>query len=128
MAAIYAGINGWSYFTDAIGERLLKSEVVYAGASYCFALARFRSDASADYLKQYLDIWLKRPECWYDQNHALSALLWLDHIQGSNEAAIYLSADGPWTRFVQNKPHWNLERTRQTFFTTMEFCQEQFPA
>lgn len=127
MAAIYAGINGWSDFTDAIGERLLKSEVVYAGASYCFALARFSSDEAVTYLKRYLDIWLRRPECWYDQNHALSALLWLDQVWGSDEATAYLSANGPWMRFVESKPNWDLERTRQHFFDTITFCQEQFP-
>lgn len=127
MAAVYAGINGWSDFTDAIGERLLKSEVAYAGASYCFALARFSSDEAVTYLKHYLNIWLDRPECWFDQQHALSALLWLDQVRGSDEAAAYLTVDGPWMRFVENKPHWDLERTRRAFFETMKFCQEQFP-
>ncbi len=127
MAAIYAGVNAWSGFTDAIGGHLLKSEVCFAGASYCFALARFGSDDAVFYLKQYLDIWLRRPECWYDQSHALAALLWLDRIRGTDDAAAYLANGGIWECFVQNKPHWDLQRTRLTFFETMKFCQEQFP-
>ena len=33
MAAIYAGLNTWSEFTEALGGHLLKSEVCCAGAS-----------------------------------------------------------------------------------------------
>jgi len=127
MAAVYAGINGWSDSTGAIGERLLRSEVVYAGASYCFALARFGSDNAVSYLKQYLDIWLRRPERWFDQNHALAALLWLDQVRGTDDAALYLADGGLWECFVQNKPQWDLQHTRRSFFETMKFCQEQFP-
>ena len=127
MAAVYAGIKRWNYFTAAIGENLVESKVCCAGASYCFALARFNSEASVNYLKQYLDIWLEQPECWYDQQHVLSALLWLDQVRGSEEAAPYMTANGPWLRFVSNKPYWDLEQTRQSFSETMMFCQEQFP-
>ena len=127
MAALYAGINGWSCFTSDIGGLLLKSELTYAGANYCIALARFGSDEAVAYLKQYLDIWLGRPDCWYDQNHALSALLWLDQMRGTDEATIYVTAGGLWEQFVENKPNWDLERTKQRFFDTMQFCQEQFP-
>ena len=78
-----------------IGENLVESKVCFAGAFYCFALARFNSEASVNYLKQYLDIWLERPEGWYDQQHTLSALLWLDQVRGSEKAAPYMTADGP---------------------------------
>ncbi len=127
MAAIYAGVNAWPEFTDALGGRLLKSEVCYAGASYCFALARFGSDDAVSYLKQYLDIWLRRPERWFDQHHALAALLWFDQVRGTDEAAVYLADGGLWECFVQNKPNWDLERTKRMFCSTMKFCQEQFP-
>jgi hypothetical protein len=112
----FAGLKKWSEQADTIGKCLLKSEMVYAGQGYCFAMARFANPASIVYLLEYLDRYLKEIDCEYDQAWALSALRWIDNAQGSKYSEGYLLEGGLWEQFVMNKPNWDIEAKTRHFF------------
>lgn len=123
----FAGLKGWRQFESVIGQLLLASELCYAGQGYCFALACFADEPSRGYLTQYLDHYLARPELYYDQTEALCALMWVDDRHGTQFAAPYVEPDGPWERFIANKPHgWDLAQRRERFWQTMAYCRENF--
>jgi hypothetical protein len=111
--AYYAAINDYRQFEDVIGAHLLKSEVCFAGAGYCVALASFGSSDAKSYLKRYLDYYLGRPDLFFDQAEALCALKYIDPI-----AAI--AFQDRWTVFVADKSNWSLEETNVRFHKTME--------
>lgn len=121
-----AGLARWPQFTDAIGAQLLLSRCCYAGQGYCFALARFADEASAQYLVRYLDTYLARPELYYDQAWAMSALLWLDEQLGTAYGQRFLVSGGPWELFVADKLNeyggWDLARHRQRFAALMHYA------
>lgn len=104
VGAYFAAIKGYEEFTDIMGVHLLQSEVCYAGYGYALAFAVFGSERAQDYLKAYLEYYLKRPELWYDQADALAAL----HLMDSAEAATYLAS---WQSFIVDKPNHRLEDT-----------------
>ena len=90
VGAYFVAIKGYEELTDIIGVHLLQSEVCYAGAGYALALAMFESERAQDYLKAYLEFYLKQPDLWYDQA----------------EATTYSAS---WQAYIVNKPNHNLE-------------------
>jgi hypothetical protein len=104
VGAYFAAIKGYDELTDIMGVHLLQSEVCYAGAGYALAFAMFQSERARDYLKAYLDYYLKQPDLWYDQADVLAAL----HLLDPAEAATY---DASWQAFIINKPNHRLEET-----------------
>lgn len=54
-------------FRERLGELLSGSELTYAGQGYCFALARLGTAKDAELLVAYLERWLPRVDCRYDQ-------------------------------------------------------------
>lgn len=104
-------------FEEIIGNHLLKSEVCYSGSGYCLALATFGTENSKNFLKKYLDYYLTRKDLWFDQGDALSALFWMDE----NEAEKY---EIIWQDFVADKPHWNLEKSKERFAESMKILDE----
>lgn len=123
----FAGLLRWHQFTDAIGAALLLSRTCYAGQGYCFALARFADEASARWLGRYLDTYLARPELYYDQAWAMSALLWVDEQLGSAYGQRFLAPGGLWDAFVADKQtasgSWNLTWHRQHFAALMHYVE-----
>lgn len=79
-AAWFAGLNKQGSFIPAIGERLLASEMVYAGEGYCMALGLIASDECARLLRSYLNTYLPLNGRVYNQDWAIGALA---HIEGS---------------------------------------------
>ena len=125
----FAGLKGWTQFEDRIGELLLASEVTYAGAGHCFAMACFADDKSRQYLIEYLDIYLRQPEKEYDQLDAILALIWIDQKQGANNATQFLSPGGLWETFTADwNDTWDLDKFKMRFWRTMEYCQANFGA
>jgi hypothetical protein len=106
----------WGQFEGTIGELLLRSEVCYAADGYCVALASFATPGTIDYLKRYLEFYLRRPDLWFDQDDAMAALCWLDQQQGSDYASPFLPL---WSDFVANKPNWDLEGSKEAFARQM---------
>ncbi|GLV79928.1 DUF6000 family protein [Streptomyces hygroscopicus] len=102
-AAWLIGISRRDQFRERLGTMLLASELVYAGQSYCFALARLGAEQDAEILTSYLDHYLPRDDCQYDQPWALGALLHIDELQGANHASRFLQPDGLWQHWAKGR-------------------------
>jgi hypothetical protein len=113
VGAYFAAIKGYEELTDIMGVHLLQSEVCYAGAGYALAFAVFRSERAQDYLKAYLEYYLKQPDLWYDQADVLAAL----HIIAPAEAANYTTS---WESYTVDKPNHKLEDTIDWMKMSME--------
>ncbi|MCO5968904.1 DUF6000 family protein [Actinoallomurus soli] len=97
-AAWLIGLGRRTGFRRTLGDLLLAGELVYAGQGYCFALARFGAPEDAEILTAYLDRYLPRGDCHYNQDSAIGALLHLDARLGTTHAQRFLCADGLWHR------------------------------
>lgn len=126
VGGVFAAIKNYVEFKDNIGKLLLKSELSYAGTSYCLALAAFESDDTNSYLKRYLEHYLDKKELYFEQGVAMAALNWIDQKHNSNELDIYLIR---WKKFTEDKPSWNLEQFITNFNKQMDsimFLREKF--
>ncbi|MER5276296.1 DUF6000 family protein [Streptomyces sp. NPDC002809] len=98
------GFDRRDHFRDVLADLLLTSQFCFAGQGHCFALARFGTDEDAEYLAVYLDRYLRRPDCEYDQHWAISALLHIDSLTGSEHATRFLVPGGLWDQWVEALP------------------------
>jgi hypothetical protein len=117
VGAYFAAIKGYEELMDIIGVHLLQSEVCYAGAGYALAFAMFQSERAQDYLKAYLEYYLKRPDLWYDQADVLAAL----HPIAPVEAANYTTS---WESYTVDKPNHKLEDTIDWMKMSMEKVEQ----
>jgi len=117
VGALFAAIKLECEFEDAIGHLLLRSDVCFAGHSYCLALANFASDKAVDYLKEYLDYYLLQIDLWFDQIWAMAALEYLGNIKDVDYTSSYAET---WGKFVENKQNWNLKESIDRFCQEME--------
>lgn len=104
--AFFSAITNQTQFIDIIGTHLLKSEVCYAGGIYCKVFASFNLPKCVDYLNQYLDYYLTKPDLWFDQRDAMEAILYLDTLNSTNHFDRHFNN---WTEFIKNKPYWDKE-------------------
>jgi hypothetical protein len=74
-------------FQDLIGRLLLRSDVCFAGAGYCLALAMIGTDTARDFLIRYLEYYLTRPDLHFDQHPAHAALCCMDMARGQRPGA-----------------------------------------
>ncbi|MGH3393005.1 MAG: DUF6000 family protein [Actinomadura sp.] len=95
-AAWLIGVDRRTKFRQALADLLLESALVYAGEGYCFALARFGQPEDADILAAYLDRFLPRKDCHYNQDWAIGALLHLDQKLGTTHAQRFIAPEGTW--------------------------------
>lgn len=114
-AAWLIGLDRRTRFRPVLGDLLLNSELVYCGQGYCFALARFGQPEDADILTTYLDRYLPRTDCPYDQEWAIGALLHLDERLGTDHAERFLAPSGAWHRsaFAGRDPSECRRRTKE---------------
>ncbi|MCX5097206.1 DUF6000 family protein [Streptomyces sp. NBC_00365] len=98
-AAWLIGFDRREHFRDILGDLLLAGQFCFSGQGYRFALARFGTDEDALHLTAYLDRYLQRPDCQYDQHWAISALLHVDSRTGSEHAARILVSGGLWDQW-----------------------------
>lgn len=117
VGAYFAAIKGYEDLTDILGLHLLQSEVCYAGAGYALAFAMFQIERAQDYLKAYLDYYLKQPCLWYDQADVLAAL----HLLDPAEAANYTAS---WQAYIINKPNHRLEDTSNWLRKSIEMVEK----
>ena len=112
VAADFAALENLQAIEESIGHLLLRSEVCYAGAEYCLALASFNTKKSFDFLREYLDYYLKQKDLYFDQGAALGAIAYLDDV---NETQIIAEMMPAWINYVKNKPHLSSEKSIQFF-------------
>ncbi|WKX74011.1 DUF6000 family protein [Streptomyces sp. XD-27] len=98
-AAWLIGLDRRYWFRDILSDLLLASRLCYSGQGYCFALARFATAEDAEHLVAYLDRYLRRADCQYDQRWAISALLHIDSRNGSQHADRFLAPGGLWEQW-----------------------------
>ncbi|MFD0340302.1 DUF6000 family protein [Streptomyces sp. NPDC127117] len=97
-------VAGRTEFRSRIGELLLASGGPYGGA-YCITLATFGTSADADLVCRYLERYLPRPDLVYDRTFALSTLLHLDAVLGTERASPYLAVGGLWQQWTDATPN-----------------------
>ncbi len=114
-AAWLIGLGERTQFRRTFADLLLESELCYAGQGYCFAFTRFGKPEDADILVAYLDRYLPRSDCHYDQDWAIGALLHLDQKLGTEHAQRFLTSGGLWSRsaFADRDPFTCQRATEQ---------------
>ena len=115
-AAYLVALTNRDTFTNQIGRLLLRSDVCYAGMAYCLALAEVNSDEAVSFIDEYLSYYLTRIDLWFDQADAMAALAYLDRINGTSHQLRHIAA---WSRFVEDKPNWNLDKSIGRFEESM---------
>lgn len=118
--AFFSAITNQTQFIDTIGIHLLKCEVCYAGGIYCQVFASFNLPKCVDYLNLYLDYYLKKPGLWFDQRHAMEAILYLDKLNATNHFDKHVNN---WNEFIKNKPHWDKEIKTDTLEKQLNVIQ-----
>ena len=98
--AFFAALKRFNSLEDHIGRLLLRSDLCFAGKLYCVALAEFNTPIGLDYLKRYLEYYLTRPDLDYDQGDAMSALAYLDTINGTKHFDCFQSL---WKSYIEAK-------------------------
>ncbi|WP_405652757.1 DUF6000 family protein [Streptomyces sp. NBC_00019] len=118
-------VAGRTEFRSRIGELLLASGGPYGGA-YCITLATIGTSADADLVCRYLDRYLPQPELAYDRTFALSTLLHLDAVLGTERASPYLAAGGLWQQWTDATPNtvWHPQEYRQVVDQLCSFASE----
>lgn len=126
----FAGLGGLVECRDQVGARLVASQTCFAGQAHAFAMACFADDASAEFLVEYLNIYLRQPECEYDQDWAMPALMWVDEQRGSERAQAFVAPGGLWDAFTAERSQgtWALETCRARFWLRMNYCRQHFMA
>ncbi|MEV7001753.1 DUF6000 family protein [Streptomyces sp. NPDC093982] len=124
-ASWLVAVAGRTEFRSRIGELLLASGGPYGGA-YCITLATFGTSADADLVCRYLDRYLPQPELGYDRTFALSTLLHLDAVLGTERASPYLAAGGLWQQWTDATPNvvWDPQEYRHVVDQLCSFARE----
>jgi hypothetical protein len=123
----FAGLKQFRECQSAIGELLLASKFCFAGQSHAFAMACFATEHSAEYLRRYLQKFLRKPECHYDQGWAMAALMWIDNQRSTEFAEEFLLPGGLWDEFA-GQTGGALDEYKSDFWKVMECCNRHFGA
>ncbi|MFC5105792.1 DUF6000 family protein [Kibdelosporangium philippinense] len=128
-AAWLAGLSHRTQYRDRIGEKLLASEMTYAGQGFCLALARFSGREDAWRLVAYLSHFLPQSACRYDQTWAMGALMHLDARLGTREADRFIGEGGLWKRWAAALParEQDPEHHHMMFSHVYSFSEECIP-
>jgi hypothetical protein len=90
VGSFFTSIKNKVEFVDIIGVHLLKSEVCFAGNQYAISLSYFNTEKSIYYLNEYLDYYLLHPELYFNQSACMSAIKYLDRVNGTNDISRHL--------------------------------------
>ncbi|MDN5479807.1 MAG: DUF6000 family protein [Chryseobacterium sp.] len=111
VGAYLSTIKNYENQIDIIGVHLLKSELCYAGDLYALVFAFYNNQKTIDYLNQYLDYYLQKPQLYFDQERVMEALVYLDGINGTNNYSKHLTQ---WEKMLQERHEISKIRNRQT--------------
>ena len=112
VGALFSAIKDYKELENIIGTHLLKSELCFAGKTYCLALAVFNTETSINYLHEYLNYYLKHKDLDFDQGQALAAISYLDKVNGTNNLSQYIER---WNEFIAEKDHLELINIERNF-------------
>ncbi|AZA46772.1 hypothetical protein EG346_00420 [Chryseobacterium carnipullorum] len=111
VGAYLSAIKNYENQIDIIGVHLLKSEVCYAGDLYALVFAFYNNQKTIDYLNQYLDYYLQKPQLYFDQERVMETLVYLDGINGTNNYSKHLTQ---WEKMLQDRHEISKIRNLQT--------------
>ncbi len=117
VGGYFAAIENMTDLCNHIGRLLLRSDVCFAAEGYALALARFNSEESIGFLRQYLDYYLTRPDLWFDQSTVMAALAYVDVRNNTKHCDEFIAQ---WNEFTKDKPHWDLETSVESFRVAMD--------
>lgn len=101
VGSYFSAVNNFSQNLDIIGTHLLKSETCCVGHIYALVLAFDNSSKACNYLFQYLDYYLTKPELRFDQYYVMNTVLYLDKINKTSHIGKFT---GKWELL---KKDWN---------------------
>ncbi|WP_415326086.1 DUF6000 family protein [Chryseobacterium sp. MMS23-Vi53] len=91
IGAYLSALKNYENQIDIIGVHLLKSEVCYAGDLYAMVLAYYNTPQTIEYLNQYLDYYLQKPDLYFDQESVLETVAYLDIINQTDHLSKHLN-------------------------------------
>lgn len=97
-AGVFCGLARKKQWFERVGEELVRSRGPYSGPGLVFAMIRYGPD-SLPYLRAYLEKWLPRTDCEYDQYWVMAALILLDEENGTGFSSEFLCQGGRWAKF-----------------------------
>lgn len=112
VGAYFTAIKNFKEFEDNIGRLLLRSDVCYAGITYCLTLASFGTKKSISYIQEYLEYYLKQFNLDFDQPYAMAALAYLGKIKNEDLVSPFMDK---WKIYISKDPVGNLEQTISIF-------------
>lgn len=130
--AWFCGLKKWDFLTLDIGRALIRRQDIISTQGYSFALARFASHASANYLRGQMNRVLK--DLNYDNESAwlIGSMMWVDYKIGTSHADDYI---GLWQQRLRRRAQENenygasytdVEVARERFWGIMRYVEEQF--
>lgn len=111
VGAYLSAIKNYENQIDIIGVHLLKSELCYAGDLYALVFAFYNNQKTIDYLNQYLDYYLQKPQLYFDQERVMEILVYIDGINGTNNYSKHLTQ---WEKMLQDRHEISKIRNLQT--------------
>ncbi|MCJ8155469.1 DUF6000 family protein [Chryseobacterium sp. SSA4.19] len=100
VGAYLSAIKNYQQQIDIIGVHLFKSEVCYAGDLYTVILAYYNQPKTVEYLNQYLDYYLQKPELYFDQEAVLEAVAYLDTVNTTSNLSKHLNQ---WNKMLESR-------------------------
>lgn len=100
VGAYLSAVKNYENQINIIGIHLLKSEVCYAGDLYATILAFYNQPKTVEYLNQYLEYYLQKPELYFDQGSVLETVAYLDTVNKTNNLSKHLDQ---WNRMLESR-------------------------
>jgi hypothetical protein len=100
VGAYLSALKNYENQIDIIGIHLLKSEVCYAGDLYATILAFYNQPKTLEYLNQYLEYYLQKPELYFDQESVLEAVAYLDTVNRTSNFSKHLNQ---WNAMLESR-------------------------
>lgn len=116
VGTYFAAVKNYSDLIDIIGTLLLKSEVCCVGHIYSLVLAFFNTDKCVQYLNDYLDYYLTKPNLYFDQVYVMGAVVYLDKVNGTSNGDKHLEN---WNALKKTWTNIQEERTAEYFEAQM---------
>ncbi|ANF49664.1 hypothetical protein A0O34_03515 [Chryseobacterium glaciei] len=92
VGAYLSAIKNYENQIDIIGVHLLKSEVCYVGDLYSLVFTFYNQPKTREYLNQYLNHYLQKPELYFDQDSVLESIIYLDKVNDTNDFSKHLES------------------------------------
>lgn len=118
MEHTFLTVKNYKEQIEIIGTHFLKSEVCCVGHIYSLVLASYNDERTIQYLTDYLDYYLQKPELDFDQENALECIAYLDKENKTNNLNKYIDN---WTNLQTQRR----QLSKQSILRTAEILLKQ---